>query len=172
MAARRQMGGAIVEASGGDIHSTPPRKSATFGLLTPDSPTGLRSFDLRPTSPPSSPAPLRDIPKDIKPLTFRQGRKSKRSSKKSTTSIALLSLAEPLTPDNTPPRKTKPITRNAKTRVKSESSLLSTLDNTPAPLLFRGGKVKVKSELSPSIETAWDVAEILETYVLFPCYSL
>jgi hypothetical protein len=193
MAATRQMGGcriglldddehddsdaviilktSIVEASGGDIHSAPSRRSAPFGLPTPESPTGLRSFDLRPTFLPSSPTPLRGISKGIKPLKFPQEKQSKHSSKESTTNITLPPPAESLTQDNTPPRKTKPIPHNAETRIESESSLLPTPGNTPARLLFRE-EVKVKSELSPSIETAWNVAETLEMYVLFPCYSL
>jgi hypothetical protein len=193
MAATRQMGGcriglldddehddsdaviilktAIIEASGGDIHSTSPRRSAPFGLPTPESPTGLRSFDLRPTSPPSSPTPFRGISKGIKPLKSPQENQSKHSSKESTTSIALPPSAKSLTQNNTPPRKTKPIPHNAETRIESESSLLPTPGNTPPRLLFRE-EVKVKSELSPSTETAWNVAETLEMYVLFPCYSL
>jgi hypothetical protein len=154
-----------------DIHSTSPRRSAPFGLPTPESPTGLRSFDLRPTFPPSSPTPLRGISKGIKPLKSPQEKQSKHSSKESTTSIALPPPAASLTQNNTPPRKTKPIPHNAETRIESESSLLPTPANTPARLLFRE-EVKVKSELSPSIETAWNVAETLEMYVLFPCYSL
>jgi hypothetical protein len=119
-------GTALVEASAGDIPSTPPRRSTAFGLetplATPDSRSRLHAIDYCFTSPAYTPPRLRDIPKDTKPLTFP--RKLSEQPKESTASITLQSSAGLPTPENTPPRELRPTSPREETKVKSESSPL------------------------------------------------
>ncbi|OJA10426.1 hypothetical protein AZE42_10076 [Rhizopogon vesiculosus] len=129
----------IQQTATGDVYSTPPRRIAHFGLLTPlaspDSQLQLRSFDFRCTLAPHAPPPLHDIPKDTKPFTFAP-KPSKYSNKESTTITTLPPLTGLLTPDS-PPRNLR--------RIRSE----------------------VKSESSPSPDTASNVAELLGS----PCHK-
>jgi hypothetical protein len=94
----------------GNIPSTPPRNKQVFGLITPlatpDSLLRLNSSGFRFTSPSLTPTRRPNVPKDTTPLTD-SGNPSKCDSDKSTV-VAFLPPAGLLTPDNTPPRLSKP----------------------------------------------------------------
>ncbi|KAG2120024.1 hypothetical protein DEU56DRAFT_904790 [Suillus clintonianus] len=122
------------------IPSTPPRKSQVLGLLTPlatpDSRPQPNSFEPRFTSPPSTPVQRPNVPKDTKPLPC-PGNPSERSNNQSTI-IPSLPPAGLLTPDNTPPRLSKPrfvpVRHKEETADKSESTL--SLETTSAVVEF------------------------------------
>jgi hypothetical protein len=110
---------AIIEASGGDVPSTPPRRSAVFGLVTPlatpDSPSRPRSFSCRSISPPRTPAPTTQNIKSDSLTT--PGEPSEHSSKESATDITLKPTAGLPTPDNTPLRNLRRSRRREDTNV-------------------------------------------------------
>lgn len=119
----------------GNIPLTPPRKlNQVLGLVTPlatpDSQLRPNSSEIRFTSPPHTPVRRPDIPKDTKLLTI-SGNPSEWSSDQST--VPFLLLTGLLTPDNTPPRLSKPrsvpIDHKEETTDKSESS--RSLEITP-----------------------------------------
>lgn len=90
-----------------NIPSTPPRGKQLFGLVTPpDSRPRPSLFEIRPTSPPRTPVRRSDVPKDTESLTVSEN-SSERSSNQSTTNPRYPSPGL-LTPDNTPPRLSKP----------------------------------------------------------------
>ncbi|KAG1882867.1 hypothetical protein F4604DRAFT_309799 [Suillus subluteus] len=127
---------ASVTPLAGNIPSTPPRNKQVLGLVTPlatpDSRSRLNSSEIRFTSPPHTPVQRPDIPKDTKPLTI-SGNPSAWSSDQSTT-VPFLPLTGLLTPDNTPPRLSKPrsvpISHKEETTDRSESSLSLEITST------------------------------------------
>ncbi|KAG2124535.1 hypothetical protein BD769DRAFT_875946 [Suillus cothurnatus] len=94
----------------GNIPSTPHRNNQVLGLVTPlatpDSRSRPNSLGFRFTSPPRTPVRRPDVPKDTKLLTV-SGNPSEWSSDQLIT-IPFLPLTGLLTPDNTPPRLSKP----------------------------------------------------------------
>ncbi|KAG2041388.1 hypothetical protein BDR03DRAFT_719396 [Suillus americanus] len=97
---------ASVTPLAGIVPSTPPRNKQVFGLVTPPDSQSRPNSNFRSTSPPRTPVRHPDIPKDTKPLTL-SGNLSEWSSDQSTT-VPFLRLTGLLTPDNTPPRLSKP----------------------------------------------------------------
>ncbi|KAG1882875.1 hypothetical protein F4604DRAFT_309909 [Suillus subluteus] len=115
-----------------NIPSTPPRNKQVLGLVTPPDSRLRPNSDFRSTSPPRTPVRRSEAPKDTEPLTVLENL-SEWSSDQSTT-IPFLPLTGLLTPDNTPPRLSKPRSRpighKKETTDKSESSLSLEITST------------------------------------------
>ncbi|KAG2041396.1 hypothetical protein BDR03DRAFT_979376 [Suillus americanus] len=115
-----------------NIPSTPPRSKQVLGLVTPPDSRSRPNSSFRSTSPPCIPVRHPDIPKDTTPLTL-SGNLSEWSSDQSTT-VPFLPLTGLLTPDNTPPRLSKPrfvlISDKEETTDQLESSLSLEITST------------------------------------------
>jgi hypothetical protein len=116
----------------GNVPSTPPRISRVLGLVTPPDSQSKPNSDIRSTSPPSTPIRRPDVPKDTKPLTVSENPSEWFSDQ--STIIPFPPLAGLLTPDNTPPRRSKPrpvpVAHKEETIDKSESSLSLEITST------------------------------------------